>query len=219
RRELEEPEGIRDGRAVASHRIRHVLLRQAELSDEPFVPARFVHGGQIVALQVLDQRERQHGAVIHLALDGGDLLPAERLAGAQPSFAGDQLESAIARTTATDGRLPHHDRLEQTRFADRRRELVERGGVDVAAWLVRVGADLGDGQLDETALALRLLAGGSQQGFEPSAEATATRDGFRHAGTSGSGSAAGGVGEEAEADEATKPPRSTRRMSSCATAR
>src|SRR4029077_2235693 len=134
---------------------------------------------------------------------------------AQPSLAGDQLEPAVAAAR----RLPHHDGLQQTGLADRRRELVERGTVDVAAWLVRVGADVGDGQLDETALALCLLAGGSQQGFEPSTETTATRDGFRHAGTSGSGSVAGGAGEAEAADAAARPPRSTRRMSSCATAR
>ena len=214
RGELQEPEGIRDGRAVTSHRIGHVLLREVELGDESFVPAGFVHGGQIVALQVLDQRERQHGAVVHLALHGGDLLPAERLAGTQPPLAGDQLEAAASRR-----RLPHDDRLQQTRLADRRRELVELCGVDVAARLIGVGTDVGDGQLDETALALRFLARRSEQGFEPSAETTTTRDGFRHAGTSGSGSAAGGAGEAEAADEAARPPRSTRRMSSCATAR
>src|SRR3989449_10484740 len=57
-----------------------------------------------------------------------------------------------------------------------------------------IGPDVGDRQLDEAPLALGLLAGGSQQGFEPSAKTTATCDGFRHAGTSGRGSAAGGAG-------------------------
>src|SRR2546422_7356204 len=57
-----------------------------------------------------------------------------------------------------------------------------------------IGPDVGDRQLDEAPLALGLLAGGSQQGFEPSAKTTATCDGFRHAGTSGRGSAAGGGG-------------------------
>src|SRR5438105_1283741 len=137
-----------------------------------------------------------------------------RLTGARPPLTGDQLEPAV---DAGDG--AHHDGLQQTGLPDGGLELFERRGVDVTARLVGVGADVGDGQLDETALALRLLAGGSQQGFEASAETTATRDGFRHAVTSGCGSAAGGAGEAEEADAAANPPRSTRRMSSCATAR
>src|SRR2546427_12747139 len=64
------------------------------------------HRREIVALQVLDQREREHGAVVHLALHGRDLLPAERLAGAQPPLAGDQLEAAVVAWG-----LAHHDRL------------------------------------------------------------------------------------------------------------
>src|SRR2546426_12394130 len=64
----------------------------------------------------------------------------------------------------------------------------------------------------------RSLAGGSQQGFEPSAKTTATCDGFRHAGTSGRGCAAGGAGEGA-AGAGAPAPRSTRRINSWATAR
>src|SRR5438034_204352 len=93
-------------------------------------------------------------------------------------------------------------------------ELLERRGVDVAARLIRVGADVGDRQLDETPFALRFLARGPQQGFEAPAETTATCDGFRHAGTSGSGFAAGGAGGGEFAALC-----STRLISSCATAR
>src|SRR2546422_8526433 len=71
-----------------------------------------------------------------------------------------------------------------------------------------IGPDVGDRQLDEAPLALGLLAGGSQQGFEPSAKTTATCDGFRHAGTSGRGSAAGGGGG---GGSGATGPRSTRR--------
>src|SRR5207247_5557583 len=105
---------------------------------------------------------------------------------------------------------------EQPRFADRRGERLERRRVDVAARLVGLGPDVGDRQLDEAPLALGLLAGGSQQGFEPSAKTTATCDGFRHAGTSGRGSAAGGAGE---GEGGATAPRSTRRVNSWAPAR
>ena len=89
RRKLEQAERIGNGGAVATHCVRYVLLRQAELRDEPVVPARLVHRRQVVALQVLDQRERQDGAVVHLALDRGNLLPAEGLTRAHPALAGD----------------------------------------------------------------------------------------------------------------------------------
>src|SRR2546422_2579563 len=181
--------------------------RQAEFREETLVSARLVHRREVVTLQVLDQRKRQSGAVVHFALHGGDLLPAERLARPQPPLAGDQLEAAVS---ARDG--AHHDGLQQTGLADGGLELFERRGVDVPARLVGVGADVGDRQFYETPLALGFLARRPQQGFEAPAEPTATCGGFRHAGPSGTGSAAGGAGEDTA-------PCSTRRISSCATAR
>src|SRR5213592_2855604 len=171
--------------------------------------ARFIHGREVVTLQILDQRERQEGAVVDFALHGGDPFPTERLTGPQPPLAGDQLEAAVA-----PGSGAHHDGLQQPGLTNGGLELLERRRVDVAARLIRVGADVGDRQLDETPFALRFLARGPQQGFEAPAETTATCDGFRHAGTSGSGSAAGGAGG-GEVTALCSP----RRISSCATAR
>src|SRR2546422_10134740 len=71
--------------------------RQAEFREETLVAARLVHGREVVTLQVLDQRKRQSGAVVHFALHGGDLLPAERLARPQPPLAGDQLDRESTR--------------------------------------------------------------------------------------------------------------------------
>src|SRR3989449_6098273 len=126
---------------------------------------------------------------LDVALHGGDPFPTERLTGPQPPLAGDQLEAAVA-----PGNGAHHDGLQQPGLTNGGLELLQRRGVDVTARLIRVGADVGDRQLDETPFALRFLARGPQQGFEAPAETTATCDGFRHAGTSGSGSAAGGGG-------------------------
>src|SRR6266566_3542304 len=208
-RELEQAEGVGDRGAVAPHRVCDVLLRQTEFRDEALVAARFIHGREVVTLQILDQRERQEGAVVDVALHGGDPFPTERLTGPQPPLAGDQLEAAVA-----PGNGAHHDGLQQPGLTNGGLELLERRRVDVAARLIRVGADVGDRQLDETPFALRFLARGPQQGFEAPAETTATCDGFRHAGTSGSGFAAGGAGGGEFAALC-----STRRISSCATAR
>jgi len=42
--EFEQAQGVRDGGAVASHGIGHVLLREIELRNQSLVAARFVHG-------------------------------------------------------------------------------------------------------------------------------------------------------------------------------
>src|SRR5207253_124158 len=89
-------EGVGDRGAVAPHRVCDVLLRQTEFRDEALVTARFIYGREVVTLQILDQRERQEGAVVDVALHGGDPFPTERLTGPQPPLAGDQLEAAVA---------------------------------------------------------------------------------------------------------------------------
>ena len=177
------------------------------LGDQPLVPPRLVHGREVVALQVLDQGEGQDGAIVDLAPDRGDPLPAEGLAGAQPPLAGDQL------ITLVGARGSHHHRLQQPGLADRRLQLFEGHGIDVAARLKGVRANVGDRQFDEAALALGFLASRSQQGLEAPTETTATCNGFRHAGTSGTGSAAGEAGKGGAAMCSTRP------ISSCATAR
>src|SRR5438034_363929 len=101
------------------------------------------------------------------ALHRRHALPAERLAGAQSALAGDELVPAARRGS-------HHDGLQQPCLLDRRLQLLERGRVHVLPRLERVGADLPHGQVDETSLALGLLAGGAEEGLEPTAEATAS---------------------------------------------
>src|SRR3989449_1069635 len=191
----------------APHRAGPVLRGQMEVRDRALAPPGLVRGPEVVPWQILDTGERQHRAVVPLALARGNSLPAERLAGAQPPLARDQLVAAVAPPS---GDRAHDDGLEQTSLADRGLELLEGGGIDVLARLERGGPDLADGQLDETALALGLVARRAEQRFETPAEATASCGDFGHAGTSGSGSAAGRAGESAC---------STRRISSCATAR
>src|SRR5439155_13225996 len=96
-------------------------------------------------------------------------------------------------------------RLKQTGVQNRGLELGPRRPVDGPARLVGIGTNVGDRQFDETPFALRFLAGWSQQGLEPPTETPATSDGFRHAGTSGSGSAAGGAGGRGGAARSARP--------------
>src|SRR5258708_31906246 len=123
--QFQQPERIGDRRTVTTNGVSYVLLRELEFSDEAFVTASLVDRRQIVALQVLDQRQRQQRAIIGVALYGGGALPAELLAGAEPAFAGDQLERPLAAR-----RLPHDDRLQQSRLFYRRGELLQCCRVD-----------------------------------------------------------------------------------------
>jgi len=43
-RELQETQGVGDGRAVAPNRVRDVLLREAELGDQAIIAAGLIDG-------------------------------------------------------------------------------------------------------------------------------------------------------------------------------
>src|SRR3546814_4790925 len=67
---------------------------------------------------VLDQRHRDHGAVVGKADHGRDLGQAGQARGAPATFAGDDLEGAV-------GQLAHHDRLDHALGPDRLGQLGE----------------------------------------------------------------------------------------------
>ena len=158
---LQEPERVRDRGPVAAHRFGDILLGQEEFGDQPLVAPRFVDGREVVALEVLDQRKRQDRPVVDVACDGRDLLPPQGLAGPEAALTGDQLEAA----GTTGGRADHH-RLHQTHLLDRGLQLLEGRGVDVLPGLERVGFDVGNQQLAQAALTLRLLACRSEERLE-----------------------------------------------------
>src|SRR5258705_12754776 len=113
-------------------------------------------------------------------------FPSELVAGAQPPFAGDQLE----RTIPT-GRLSNHDRLQQSRLFDRGNELLERRGIYRSAGLEWVRPNIFDGQLDQTPFPLGFLPTRPEQRLEPSAKAASSSGGLRHAVTPRRGSMGG----------------------------
>ena len=78
--EFEEAKRVGNRRPVASDGIGDVLLRQFEFGDQTLVAAGFIDWRQVVALQILDQRECQQRAVVGIALYGRDALPRELLA-------------------------------------------------------------------------------------------------------------------------------------------
>ena len=90
-------------------RCRDVVLGEPELLDELPIGFRRLERVEVLALQVLDERELDLLAIGQLADDSRDALQPGRLCGAQSAFAGDELE-------AVDG-LGHEDRLQDAVLA------------------------------------------------------------------------------------------------------
>src|ERR1039457_6045185 len=73
-RKLEQSERICDGRAVLADALGDVLLREGEVVLEMAVRLRFLEGGKVAALHVLDEREQKVIALVNpLAHDHGNL--------------------------------------------------------------------------------------------------------------------------------------------------
>ena len=108
-----------------------LFLGQLVFVDQPPVRLRFFDRIQVVALDVLDERDLQQMIVVDLAHDDGDLEQARALRRAPAALAGDDLEAAL--DAADEQRLNHAVR------ANRLRELFEPRFVDVRARLARIG--------------------------------------------------------------------------------
>ncbi len=71
--ELRQPQQIRHRAARAADGLRRCLVRQAEFVDQPLDALRLLEGIQILALDVLDQRQRECRLVGHFAHQRGHL--------------------------------------------------------------------------------------------------------------------------------------------------
>jgi hypothetical protein len=107
-------------RAVLADPLREVLLGEAARGEEPLQGLGRLHRVQVLALQVLDERELERVVVGGLADEDRDLLKPRALGGAPAALAGDDLEAAAREAPGEDG-------LEDPLLADRLRELLELG--------------------------------------------------------------------------------------------
>ena len=108
-REVEQPQRVGDRRAGAPDARRDLVLAEPELLDELAVGVGRLERVEVLALEVLDERELELLAVGELADDGRDALEAGGLGGAEAPLAGDEL-------VAVD-RLGDEDRLEDAVLA------------------------------------------------------------------------------------------------------
>ena len=102
-RQFEQAQGIGHHGAALADLGGDFLLRELELLDELRVALGFLDRVEVLALQIFDERQFEHRAVVGLADDDGDFRQAEQLGGAPAAFAGDQFEMAVA--FADDERL------------------------------------------------------------------------------------------------------------------
>ena len=133
RGEVEQAQRVRDRRSGAADAGRDVLLAEPELLDELAVGVGRLERVEVLALEVLDEREFELLAIGELAHDRRDAVETGGLRGPQPALAGDELVAVE--------RLGDEDRLEDAVLGDARRERRESFGVEPLARLVRVRAD------------------------------------------------------------------------------
>lgn len=133
-RQFEEPEGVGDGGAAFANLLSGFVLSEIKLLDELSQSGRFFDGIQIFALEVLDERQFHHFAVVRFANNGGNGFEAGQLRGAPTAFPGDDFESAAAG--------PNNQRLDDSLGLDGFRKFLERGFVEFLARLKRARVDL-----------------------------------------------------------------------------
>jgi len=104
-RQLKNSQHLRDGRAILAHRVRDLLVREAEFFGEATIASRLFDRIQVGALQVFDEREREERAIVDVAHDRRDVRPPQPGRSAEPSLARDQLETIRGAT--------NRDRLQQ----------------------------------------------------------------------------------------------------------
>jgi len=99
---------------------------QVEFVDQALQRLRFLQRIEVFALDVLDQRHRDHGAVIDHPHHCRDFTQAGTLRGAPAAFAGDDFVGAATASVGA-GVLAHDNRLDHALCLDRCREFIELG--------------------------------------------------------------------------------------------
>ena len=103
------------------------VLGMAVIARQPLIRLRLFDRVEILALDILDQRDLERFGIVELADDDRDFVKPCPLRCAPPSFAGDDLITVLIR--------PHHDRLDQSPGGDRSRQFVQQRLVEMAARL------------------------------------------------------------------------------------
>lgn len=152
--ELEEAEGVGNGAAGLSEALGELLLGVVVLVREAFEGLGHLEGGEIFALEVLDEGEGKGVGVGGFFDDGGELGEAGDACGAPSAFTGDELVVSSA--------LSDDDGLEDTALLDGLSELGEPFVIEVPSRLTSHGGDAIDGAEEESGASGDRRRGGDQ---------------------------------------------------------
>src|SRR5580704_15411359 len=111
-------------------------MREGEFLDQPLERARLVRGTQLLALDVLDQRNRECFLIVELANDRRDVGESRELRSPQAALAGHDLE-----LMREPGHRPHDEGLDEAGGLDRRDEFLEELGSRLATRRLKSGAN------------------------------------------------------------------------------
>ena len=132
--QLQQAQQIADRRAGASDRLRRLLVRHLKLIDEARQSARFLQRIQVLALNVLDERNGDCRLIGNLADNGWDLGKARQLRRTPTPLTGNDLVAprrAIRRLQRS-----YDDRLDDALRANRIRKLLQSLRAHIRAGLV-----------------------------------------------------------------------------------
>ncbi len=146
-RQLQQADQIRHGRAIDVDAGGDFFLRAMVLVDVPLERLRLFDRVEVLPLDVFDDGQLGHLAVVDVADLHRHLAPVGGLGGAEPALAGDEL---VAVADAAD-----HQRLQDAVGADAVRQVGDLGLFERLPRLIRIGFD-GDAVEPELAV---LVAG------------------------------------------------------------
>ena len=85
---VQQPRRVRHRRAALADLQRNFLLRQLKLFRQLRVAVRLFNRVEVLALQVLNEGQFEHGSVVSLSQDNGDFCKTEQLGRPPATFAG-----------------------------------------------------------------------------------------------------------------------------------
>ena len=148
RRELQQPQRVRDRRPALADTGRDLVVGEREILDQLLIRGGFLERVQLLALDVLDDGVLQHRGVVGDPHHGRDRLEPDPPRRAPAALAGDQLVAAALRG-------PDEHGLEDADLADRVGQRGQRLLVEMLARLLRVRPDLRGRDVGQAAGLLR----------------------------------------------------------------
>jgi hypothetical protein len=132
--------------------LAELFLGMAEVGDQPLIGLGFLDRVEVLALDILDQRDFQRLLVAELADDGRNLVQPRPLRRPPTALAGDDLETVAVG--------PNDDWLDHAARLDRGGQLRQRLLLEDSPRLAGMGFDAGDGDhLDGAARGIGAGAG------------------------------------------------------------